>query len=98
MIERHVYLKLNDEHSTDAGRAEVVQRSRGLSEIPGVTDVTLGVPADEGSRTAWDVVIVLRFESLEAIEPYKALPDHRSFVDDFLKPRLAVIKAWNFEV
>ena len=98
MIERHVYIKLNDDHQTDARRAEVVERTRELSDVPGVIDVTVGVPVDEGSRAAWDVAIRLRFESIDAVEPYRVHPDHRSYVDDFLKPRMAVIKAWNFEV
>lgn len=44
MIERHVYIKLNDEHSNLTERAAVVERSRGLSALPGVVDVTVGVP------------------------------------------------------
>lgn len=98
MIERHVYIKLNDEHSNPTERAAVVERSRGLSALPGVVDVTVGVPVDDGSRTAWDVAIRLRFESIDAIEPYRVHPEHRRYVDEFLKPRLAVITAWNFEV
>ena len=42
--------------------------------------------------------MIAHFESLDAVEPYRIHPDHRSYVDDFLKPRLAVIKAWNFKL
>ena len=39
----------------------------------------------------------VRVISLEDVDPYREHPVHRSYVDDFLKPRLAVLKAWNFE-
>ena len=97
-IERHVYIKLNPDDATDKGRTEVVERTRSLATIPGVRNVEVGVPADPSSLAAWDVCIRLQFDSLDAVEPYREHSVHRSYVDDFLKPRLAVLKAWNFEI
>lgn len=99
MIERIVLIKLNQEHAHDAGRAEVAARSREvLSALPDVIEVAVGVPADAPSLKSWDLSLTLRFESLEAVEAYRVHPAHRAYVDEFLKPRLLLIKAWNFDI
>lgn len=99
MIERYVFVRLQKEYSTDAGRAEVVARTRtDLAALPGVLSVTVGTPADAGSGKAWDIGIVVRFAAIEDVAPYGSHPDHRTYVDDFLAPRMEVIKAWNFVV
>lgn len=99
MIERHVYIKLEDAHAHKEGRAAVVEETlRVLPALPGVMAVSVGTPADPRSESSWDLFITLRFETLEAVEHYLPLPRHRAYVDDFLKPRLACIKAWNFEL
>jgi hypothetical protein len=95
MIERIVLVKL--EPGVDA--SEVAERSRQvLQGIPGVCDVHVGMAADAPSAEAWDISLVLRFESLEDLEPFRVHPDHRSYVDEYLKPRMRAIKAWNFEI
>jgi hypothetical protein len=97
MIERYHFLKLRPEHATPAGRAEVVARCRAvLPGIPGVRSVVVGAPADAEAAQAWDVSIVVRFADLAAVGPYRADPDHRRFVDEFLAPRVEGKKAWNF--
>jgi len=99
MIQRIVLLKLDEEHATDSGRALVAARSREvLTVLPGVVKVDVGIPADASSRESWDISLVLKFESADDLEPFRVHPDHRSYVDDFLKPKLALIKAWNFEI
>ena len=99
MIERYVFLKLKDAHSTSAGRREVIEHTReALPKIPGVRGVAVGEPADGHAVASWDVSIVVRFDKIEDVEPYRVHPDHRAYVDEFLKPRLEVIKAWNFDV
>lgn len=99
MVERYVFIKLDDEHATDEGRAEVAEHARrALRNLDGVTAVTVGVPADEPAIRSWDLSIVVRFAKLADIDTYRVHPDHRAFVDEFLAPRMAVIKAWNFTV
>lgn len=99
MVQRYVFIKLDDAHATDTGRSEVAARAREtLARVDGVTAVTVGVPADEPAVKSWDVGIVLRFANLDDVERYRENPDHRAFVDEFLRPRMAVIKAWNFTV
>ena len=97
MIERIVLVKLTDEEVHR--RSEIADHSREvLRLIPGVEDVHVGRPADKPSADAWDLSQVLRFRSLNDVEAYRIHPDHRAYVDGYLKPRIAAIKAWNFEV
>lgn len=99
MIERTVLMKLNDEHAHDAGRAEVAAHSREvLRGLPGVLEVAVGLPADEPSLKSWDLSLTLRFDSLASVEAYRVHPSHRAYVDEYLKPRLLLIKAWNFHI
>lgn len=95
MIERYVFLRLKD----PAARDEVIERTRAvLPGLPGVLQVTVGAPADEGAASAWDVSIAVRFATLNDAERYRMHPDHRAYVDEFLQDHLEVIKAWNFQV
>jgi hypothetical protein len=98
MIERYVFIKLTDDHSTPEGRRAVIDHTRAtLPDVPGTAGVTVGAPADESAEAAWDVSIVVRFASLADVEPYRTHPAHRAYVDEFLRPRMAVIKAWSFD-
>ena len=98
MIDRYVFIKLADPHATQAGRAEVAREAGKLTGIPGVREVRAGAPADAHAEAAWDVSLCVSFASLEDAESYRAHPVHRAFVDEFLAPRLVVIKAWNMAV
>ncbi len=98
MIERVVLFKLKDEYANDEARAEIAARSREiLGALPGVQALSIGVPADAPSEKSWDLSIIVRFDSLEAIERYRVHPDHRAYVDEYMRPRMEVIKAWNFK-
>jgi hypothetical protein len=99
MIERIVLLNLNEEFTSAEALAEVAERSREvLPALPGVLDCHVGLASDARTAASWHIALVLRFESAEDIPPYAAHPDHRVFVDEFLRPRLVSIAAYNFEV
>jgi len=99
MIERYVFVKLKDEYSNAEGRKEVIERTLAdLRGIAGADKIIVGAPADESALASWDISIVVVFSSADAVEPYLADPAHRTYVDDFLTPRVEVIKYWNFEV
>ena len=99
MIERIVLLKLDEEWSSRHALAEIAERSREvLPGLPGVVDCHVGIAADERTRADWHVVLVLRFASAADIPPYADHPDHRAFVDRYLRPKLASICAHNFEL
>ena len=99
MIQRIVLLKLDEEHATDSGRVSFAAHSREvLTALPGVLRVDGGIPADASSGENWDISLVLKFASVDDLEPFRVHPDHRSYVDAYLKPKLALIKAWSFEI
>ena len=99
MIQRIILLKLNKEFATDSGRAAVIDHSRKvLTALPGVLRAEIGSPADETSAESWDISMVLNFASTDDLEPFRVHPEHRSYVDDYVKPKLALIKAWNFRI
>jgi hypothetical protein len=98
VIERHHYLKLKSEFAHAAARDEIVRRIlEVLPALPAVLGVSAGTPADADAERSWDIFITVRFEALAHIDSYRAHPDHRKFVDEFLSPRVEVKKAWNFE-
>lgn len=99
MVERYVFIKLKSEHATEAGRKEVAERTLDdLDGLPGVVKLIVGTPADQHAGDAWDLSIVVVFDRYEDVAPYLSHPDHRRYVDEYLKPRLEVIKYWNFDV
>lgn len=99
MIERIVLLKLKEDHANPNSVAEVADRSRAvLPPLPGVLDVRVGVAADERTSASWDISLVLHFATLEHLPPFAADPDHRAYVDEYLRPKLESITAFNFEV
>jgi hypothetical protein len=98
MIERIVLVKLKDPYAGEAARREIARHSLGvLTRVPGVTGVTVAVAADEKTSGRWDLVLSVRFAALEDLPPYGAHPRHRAYVDDYLRPRMDAIEAWNFE-
>ena len=98
MIERYVFVRLKPEHATEHGRAEVRARSLALASVPGVLGLSVGTPADPSARSAWDFSLVVRFDSLAAVERYLEHPSHAAYYEGFLEPRAQVVKAWNFEL
>jgi antibiotic biosynthesis monooxygenase (ABM) superfamily enzyme len=99
MIERIVLLKSREEFATEQAIAELVERSRDvLPRLPGVVECSVGLAADEKSGDQWHISLVVRFSSLDDLPTFADHPDHRSYVDDFIRPRLASIAGYNFEV
>ena len=98
-IERHHYFRLTDAFSNPEARQETVRRTiEALQSLPMVRSISGGVPADEHAQDAWDLFLTIRFDGLDDVDAYRAHPDHRRFVDEFLGPRIAVKKIWNFVV
>ena len=99
MIERIILIKFTDEYATDAARDEIASDTRkAFSNIPGVQRLVVGIPCDEHAIRSWDLSIAVSFNTLSDVDHYREDPLHRSFVDDYLKPRMVVLKAWNFAV
>jgi len=95
-VERIVFIKWNDDdadlHARRAGRAHEV-----LAALPDVREFRVLRGVDEKSRKDWDLCLRLAFDDATAVSRFVDDPRHRSWVDDELRPKLAVIKAWNFD-
>jgi len=99
MIERLVLIKLKSDYTTPQARTEIVRYSQAaLERLPGVQSVDIGVPADAKCDGSWDLALRLRFADLDAATAYVPHPQHREYVDEYLSPRMEMIKAWNFRV
>jgi hypothetical protein len=98
MIERTVLIKLESVFCEPDQRRRIAVHSRDtLSAVPGVLAVEAGVPADPKTEGDWDLCLKVRFASVDDIPGYALHPRHRSYVDDYLRPKLETIRAWNFE-
>src|SRR5688500_925157 len=99
MIQRVVAIKLKDAYSNPEDRALVAATSlEVLGGVPTVRAIEIGTPADFAAEKSWDVLLLLRFDDLNAVEDYRAHENHRRYMDTFLRPMLSVIKVWNFEL
>lgn len=99
MIERIVLFKLTGPYANPEQRHAVAEHTRNvLSTVPGVRHLSVGVPVDDAAAKSWDLSIVVRFDTLDAFHEYRVHPTHREYVDDYMKPKMEVVKAWNFEV
>ena len=97
MIRRFVFFRFLKPYRTKEAMAEIISRSHAV--LDGSADVVsyeIGTAADPKSLAAWDVSITATFVDHQSLEAYIAHPTHRAYVDEFIKPRLEVIKAWNF--
>jgi len=99
MIQRVVAIKLKDAYANDADRAQIAATAREvLGAVPQVLALEVATPADARTTKSWDLLLLLRFEDLDAVEAYRAHANHRRFVEVLLRPVLDVIKVWNFEL
>ena len=97
MIRRFVFFRFAEAYRGAEHMAEALRRThRVLREVPGVSSYEIGTPADPQAMAAWDMSITVTFADLPSVKAYIVHPLHRSYVDDFIKPRLEVLKAWNF--
>ncbi len=99
-IDRIVLLTLHPPLANAEGRAAVAAEARRvLPKVPGVVDVRIGVaddPPPDKPGPSWDVSLLIRIESADALPAYQADKAHRVFVDAFLAERVEFRKAWNF--
>jgi hypothetical protein len=98
MIDRYGFVRLAPEHATPEGRAEALTHIRTvLRDLPGMLRLTTGTPADD-SAARWDLSIVARFASLEALGAALTGAAWTGLFDEWLAGRAIVIKTWSFSV
>ncbi len=96
MIERVVLVRLKPEYRAEV-RTVAAHTEEVLAEAIGVRAVRVAVAADTRTHETWDLVLQLQFDDLPAVERYRRDPRHRKYVDVYLRPLLAAIRAFNFE-
>ena len=96
MVIRIIMIKLTDEFATEEWREAIARSAQeNLPKVPGVQALHLAMPADEKTLGSWDLSAQIHFARIEDVGPYIQHPDHRSWVDGYLKPKTAALKAWN---
>jgi hypothetical protein len=97
MIERMVFVRLKKEHRTDERRAEIASHSqKTLQAVPQVRAIRVTTAVDDKTRQDWDILLAIHLDTIEDLEPFRLDPIHRNYVDNYLKPKVAQIKGWNF--
>jgi len=98
MVERYLFVKLLPEHSHDQGRSHAARQAAQLASSEGVGSVRIGLPADVAAVAAWDMSLVLGFESLNEADRFITGPAYTAFTEGYLGEHGRVIKAWTFEI
>jgi hypothetical protein len=97
MIDRIVLVRLKDEYRTETKRAEIASHSENtLWEVPQVREIRVATALDDKTREDWDMLLTIRLDAIEDLEPFRLNPIHREYVDNYLKPKIIQIKGWNF--
>lgn len=99
MIRRCVFFRFEEAFQSAEANAEIVAHTCTVfRQIESVLSFEVGRPADAHADAAWDVMIVATFKDEVALAAYAIDLGHRAYVDDFIRPKLKVRKAWNFVV
>jgi hypothetical protein len=94
--QRIVLIKLKEAAATESGRRAIAEETRRVfPTIPGVQSIDV-MESGVGDRASWDLCLKVGFHRLEDVPAYRVHPIHVAYVDDFLKPQLECLKAWNF--
>jgi len=96
-FDRYTFIRFAAEHSSAAGRGEAVAAVRArLTKLPGLERLTVGTPADD-SAARWDLSVVARFATLDALHAALVAPPWTALFDEWLAERAVVVKSWSFE-
>ena len=92
MIERIVLINIKNEKSLDKVFKET---KKVIPILPGVKSFKTGKLLNNES---YNFYLSMTFNSLEDIEKFSPHPKHRDYVDNFLKPLMDNIVAYNVEI
>lgn len=94
MFERIILFKLEDPNS----RREVAALSvAALQDLPEVEELSVGVPADLASEKSWDLSVVIGAHSLALLDNLLESEAFKGYLEQTMKGRYQVVKAWSFE-
>ena len=97
---QHVVLVWFNEDVSDLHIQQVVEQSYGLQQkIPQLKSIRIG-EAIESDRPmvddSFDIGLVMGFDSLADLREYEQHSDHKAFLGEYIKGRVAKIKIYDF--
>ncbi|HMA62195.1 MAG TPA: Dabb family protein [bacterium] len=91
MIQRIVLMNINENDIE-----KVIEKSKQvLPSIPQVKSLQVGALKDD---SVYNLALIILFENREDVKSFSPHPVHRDYVDNFLKPKLEDIKAYNVKI
>ena len=94
MLRHFVFIKYT-KGTSDAHIDEFIRMTRALPEsIPTARDLEVGRDVLHGARS-WDVLLAMRFNSLEELRAYQVHPAHRALMA-FNDPQVAEVGSVDF--
>lgn len=94
MVERIILFKLHDPQT----RHEVAELTlAALKDLRELEELSVGVPADTASEKSWDLSIVLGVDNLSLLDTLLASEAFTGYLEQTMKDRYQVVKAWSFE-
>ncbi|MEY4640491.1 MAG: hypothetical protein RLZZ227_485 [Pseudomonadota bacterium] len=94
MLHHYVFIKYRA-GTSDAHIAEFVKRTLALrSMIPEIEDLEIGRDMLHEARS-WDLVLIMRFASVEALQRYQPHPEHVK-VKEFNTPQVDSVASVDF--
>ena len=95
MLQHYVFLKFKKDTS-DGHVAELLRRMRALVPVvPGIEHLEIGRDV-LGDARSWDIILIMRFASVEALRAYQQHPEHQA-VMAFNQPFVADVGSVDFE-
>ncbi len=91
MIKRIVLLKVKDNNRLE----EIIEKSRDV--LPGITYTQTVEVCVVKDNNAFDLALIMEFANMSDVKSFGIDKVHRDYVDNFLKPLLADIVAYNLE-
>ena len=95
----HVVMVWLKEPGNMVHRAQIIDGSKKLRDIPGVQDLRVGevVPSERDVvDDSFDVALYMRFANEEAMHAYLSHPDHVNVVKEYFVPIMDRYKVYDF--
>jgi hypothetical protein len=97
----HIVIVWLKDHGNVQQQQQMIARSKTFTQIPGVLQVFVGTPLPSTRPvvdSSYDVALVIRFASEQALRGYDEHPIHKKAVQDLLAPLAAKFVIYDFRV
>ena len=95
----HIVLVWFPPETTDDTIQTVIQQSRALAGIEGVSSLKVGkaIASDRAIvDDSFDIGISMQFDSVEAMNRYLVHPQHQAFVQEYIKGKVSKLLVYDF--